>query len=41
MESTGCCSEGVAEFFHKLGFKVSGVSRSLSDVPQPIEEGAS
>ena len=26
MESTGCYSEGVAEFFHKLGFKVSVVN---------------
>jgi len=26
MESTGCYSEGVAEFFHELGFKVSVVN---------------
>jgi len=26
MESTGCYSEGVTEFFHKLGFKVSVVN---------------
>ena len=26
MESTGCYSEGIAEFFHKLGFKISVVN---------------
>ena len=26
MESTGCYSEGIAEFFHELGFKVSVVN---------------
>ena len=29
MESTGCYSEGVAEFFHNLGFKVSVVNPLL------------